>query len=98
MPKVVKVENAKGMYVFDCPGCGFSHAIYVKGNNQGAQEWDFNFDYNFPTVNPSIRVRWTEGENRIEKCCHSFVIDGKIRFLNDCTHHLAGKTVELKDI
>src|SRR5579871_2708213 len=25
--------------------------------------------------------------------CHSFVTDGRIQFLNDCSHALAGKTV-----
>ena len=30
--------------------------------------------------------------------CHSFITDGKIQFLGDCTHHLAGKTVELPDV
>lgn len=31
------------------------------------------------------------------KCgiCHSFVTDGRIQFLGDCTHALAGKTVPL---
>lgn len=31
------------------------------------------------------------------KCgvCHSFVTDGRIQFLADCTHDLAGQTVEL---
>jgi hypothetical protein len=31
------------------------------------------------------------------KCyvCHSFVVDGRIRFLSDCTHALAGQTVDL---
>ncbi len=29
--------------------------------------------------------------------CHSFVTDGKIQFLGDCTHALAGKTVDLPD-
>lgn len=29
--------------------------------------------------------------------CHSFIVDGKIQFLSDCTHHLAGQTVELED-
>jgi hypothetical protein len=29
--------------------------------------------------------------------CHSFVTDGQIQFLTDCTHALAGKTVELPD-
>ncbi|ATE84738.1 ammonia monooxygenase [Sinorhizobium sp. LM21] len=33
------------------------------------------------------------------KCsiCHSFVTDGHIRFLGDCTHELAGQTVEIPD-
>lgn len=30
-------------------------------------------------------------------CCHSFVTDGRIQFLSDCTHDLAGQTVELAD-
>lgn len=29
--------------------------------------------------------------------CHSFVTDGMIQFLGDCTHALAGQTVELPD-
>lgn len=29
-------------------------------------------------------------------CCHSFVRDGQIQFLGDCTHALAGKTVPLE--
>jgi hypothetical protein len=30
--------------------------------------------------------------------CHSFVTDGRIQFLGDCSHKLAGQTVELPDI
>jgi len=29
--------------------------------------------------------------------CHSFIRNGQIQFLNDCTHALAGKTVPLPD-
>ncbi|ARR57004.1 ammonia monooxygenase [Rhizorhabdus wittichii DC-6] len=34
------------------------------------------------------------------KCyvCHSFVTDGRIQFLGDCTHALAGQTVDLPEI
>ena len=32
------------------------------------------------------------------KRCHSFVTDGRIQFLSDCTHALAGQTVDLPDI
>jgi len=30
--------------------------------------------------------------------CHSFVENGNIRFLNDCTHELAGQTVPLPEV
>lgn len=30
--------------------------------------------------------------------CHSYVTDGRIQFLADCTHGLAGKTVDLPDL
>jgi len=30
--------------------------------------------------------------------CHSFVTDGRIQFLGDCTHNLAGQTVDLPEI
>lgn len=29
--------------------------------------------------------------------CHSFIKDGKIQFLGDCTHALANQTVDLPD-
>lgn len=30
--------------------------------------------------------------------CHSFVTDGRIQFLGDCSHKLAGQTVDLPDV
>jgi len=30
--------------------------------------------------------------------CHSLVTDGRIQFLSDCTHALAGQTVDLPEI
>lgn len=45
--------------------------------------------------------RWT-GEwkrdsagNPVPLVCHSFVRDGQIQFLGDCTHELVGQTVDL---
>lgn len=29
--------------------------------------------------------------------CHSYITDGKIKFLADCHHSLAGQTVEIPD-
>ena len=48
--------------------------------------------------------RWTgdfvcgpDGEP-LPMVCHSFVTDGRIQFLGDCTHALAGQTVDLPDL
>jgi hypothetical protein len=35
--------------------------------------------------------------DHMKTVCHSFVTDGRIQFLNDCTHSLAGQTVDLPD-
>jgi len=38
------------------------------------------------------------GERRFEcSICHSFVTDGRIQFLSDCTHKLAGQTVDIPE-
>ena len=34
-------------------------------------------------------------EGSKDSVCHSFVTDGKIRFLDDCTHDMAGQIVDL---
>ena len=39
-----------------------------------------------------------EGRRKLCHVCHSFVRDGKVQFLPDCTHALAGKTVDLPEI
>lgn len=36
-------------------------------------------------------------DKRINTVCHSFVIDGRIQFLGDCTHGMAGQAVPLPD-
>ena len=43
--------------------------------------------------------RYPDREPIEGKCfrCHSFVTDGRIQFLSDCTHELAGQTVDLPD-
>ena len=38
-----------------------------------------------------------ESFDHIDTVCHSFVTDGRIQFLGDCTHSLAGQTVDLPE-
>lgn len=48
-----------------------------------------NFAERFPAEEP---WPWPCG------VCHSFVRDGRIEFLSDCTHALAGQTVDLPEL
>lgn len=80
--------------LFDCPGCGFLHAIHVKG--PAKPTWTWNGSLDAPTFQPSVAVHWSE--HNVNKICHSFVTDGRIQFLGDCTHALAGQTVPLPEM
>lgn len=74
--------------------------------------WGFNGNGDAPTFTPSVLVRSGHYVQPAGKhcdrsgdpewpcncmCCHSFVTDGRIQFLSDCTHDLAGQTVDLPD-
>lgn len=78
---------------FECPGCGLPHGVHF-GPGPGPR-WGWNGSVEAPTFTPSILAKWPE--RGVEKVCHSFVTDGRIQFLSDCTHALAGQTVPLAD-
>lgn len=78
-------------YAFACPGCNEVHVIPTDPTEK--IHWEFNGDLDKPTLKPSI-LRYARND---APRCHSFVREGKIQFLRDCTHGLAGKTVELPE-
>lgn len=86
---------APHLLVFHCPACKYGHHIQINTEftNQGPY-WGWNGSLDAPTITPSILVRGNEFGGWSPRC-HSFVTDGKIQFLNDCTHALAGQTVEI---
>lgn len=91
--EVKAAENEGHRYRFMCPGCNRSHEI--------SDSWEFNGDFDNPTFKPSVlgTGKWPNEEGEWEDWrCHSFIENGEIRFLNDSTHSLAGKTVELPEI
>lgn len=92
-----KLRSASGGRVmFWCPGCDGAHIITVEDapNRQGPI-WGYNGNPDAPTFTPSILVQGSMRRGPIN--CHSFVTDGKIQFLSDCHHALAGQTVDLPD-
>ena len=89
--------------VFFCPGCKYGHFFKT---TPPAPQWTFNGDVEKPTVRASILVHSHEtilpendGTGKVTSTprCHSFITDGMIQFLDDCTHELKGKTVALED-
>ena len=85
-----KAKTAEGNRVhFRCPGCNHAHGIVY---GEGSNTWTWNGSLESPTFSPSVLV---QGGN--EYRCHSFVTDGRIQFLDDCTHALKGQTVDLPE-
>ena len=82
---------------FYCQGCESIHEVDNK--------WTFNNDYEKPTLSPSVLVTWGKycthlntpenqkyyEENNLGGRCHTFVKEGVIEYLDDCTHQLRGK-------
>lgn len=85
-------QNGEQWVAFHCPGCEGGHAIPVTG----IRAWKWNGSLEKPTLAPSLLVN-VGGANPTQPICHSFVTDGKIAFLSDCTHKLVGQTTEVPD-
>lgn len=97
MARVRRLSNEAGNHVgmhFFCPGCKRGHLVCVQTNIPGYVAWNWNGSMDRPSFSPSLLVTWP-GETRR---CHSFITDGRIQFLPDCTHELAGQTVDLTEI
>ena len=102
-----ETKEEKGKYEFWCFGCKMHHfidnkwkidlnnntispSVLVKGvNNSDEWETDKNGDFIFENG---------KAKGCIKVVCHSFVRNGQIQYLNDCTHGLAGKTVNMVEV
>ncbi len=102
--RVIKDLRSDGTHYgwrFRCPGCKRNHGVTTG--------WTFNGDVERPTFSPSVLVQGVDditddeharimaGENVAARpyVCHSFVTDGRIQYLGDCTHAMAGTTQDL---
>lgn len=108
--KLLTLEG--GSVGFWCPGCDRMHAVRIHTPNDN-WEFNGNGDrptfspsvlvtyqHGVPPVTPENheeykRTPWPQ--TTVTDICHSFVTDGHIQFLGDCTHALAGQTVALPD-
>jgi hypothetical protein len=80
-----KLSISGDMIEFYCEGCERTHVIN--------HTWQFNGDNEKPTFQPSVLANGGEsGRN-----CHSFITDGVIKYLGDCTHDLKDTSRHLLD-
>lgn len=99
-----------GRMSFWCPGCDQAHVVVVEGPKAWGFNGDPARPTFSPSVlvrgghhvpghsgDCWCTFEARTGQKPAFTCfvCHSFVRDGQIQFLGDCTHGLAGQTVPL---
>ena len=72
--------------------------VQLSGSRAATNNWSWNGDTEKPTLKPSILTEFTWGPERTIHRCHSFVNDGVVKFLSDCSHESANKEIELMEI
>jgi hypothetical protein len=80
-----------------CPGCDDLHVLHHDGKGKG---WTWNGSLELPTFSPSLLVNYSgvDEDTPVRTTCHSFIKDGRIQYLGDCTHALKDQTVDLPEI
>ena len=104
------VSSGQEYVYFECPGCNGLHQICVPqwGWNRSEESPTFtpsvlvtfgHYVDGTPEADCPICIRIRERDKDQTPCgrCHSFVTDGKIQYLSDCSHQYAGQTIELPE-
>jgi hypothetical protein len=100
----------RGRVAFWCPGCTELHQVAVGGAGPcWGFNGDYDRPTFEPSVlvrghrlERDAAGKWTgewlrdDAGSLVPQVCHSFVRNGRIQFLGDCTHALAGQAVDLQ--
>lgn len=105
------LRGGTNFVTFWCPGCAEHHSVTTVGNPSWTYNNNPDLPTFTPSIHikSGHYVSWFKpgdpcwctwpGKDKHPdircKVCHSFVTDGMIQFLPDCTHALAGQTVPL---
>jgi hypothetical protein len=83
-----RVSEDEFGWIFECPGCGLAHVLN--------RSWSFNGDLARPTFLPSFLSGVSTPDSLdVRHRCHLQIYGGQIQFFADCTHSLAGQTVDM---
>lgn len=85
-----KLSSRADAVAYWCPGCGHRHHVEVqKSQGIASPSWEWDLNTESPTITPSVHC---------VGYCHHFVRGGRIEFLSDCQHKLAGQTVPMVEV
>ena len=107
---ILRATEGGGLW-FRCPGCKEGHLIRHGDGPGPRWTWNGDAlrptfhpsvlvtrEIWSPPVTPENLEQWRQApwqQTKVAHICHSFVTDGRMQFLPDCTHELAGQTVDL---
>lgn len=84
-------RSQSGLTLFWCPGCQCAHGVN--------DSWAI-ITGERPTISPSVLVNGSVPAEQRRAAgmprCHLFVREGRLEFLSDCDHELAGTTVDMQ--
>jgi len=94
-------DTGDGRLQFHCPACNEAHAVRISGARYGL--WFWNQNPEAPTFEPGVRVRKDipaagpnpDPNDATSYVCMSRVVNGRISYEADCTHGMAGTTVDV---
>lgn len=69
--------------------------VGMSKKREGTGCWSWNGSVDRPTLKPSVLNDFRPPGTLVN---HIWVTDGKVQFLSDCTHELAGQTVDLLEV
>lgn len=69
--------------------------VQLRGKREGTGNWTWNGSTEAPDLKPSVLSKMGRDGGIV---CHSWINDGKVQFLGDCTHEFAGQTLDLLDV
>ena len=111
MPRIDTDYEGQRYVSFGCPGCGQDHCLPVTGPGAWSFNGDIERPTIAPSIlSRGLKVKlgpdgkwngeWERGADGkpLPNVCHSFVTDGRIQFLTDSNHALAGQTVDLPEV
>lgn len=97
--------------IYWCDGCDCHHSIRWGVGDGPRWTWNsevnkptfspsvlYKREMWVPPVTPSNLEEWKKNPWPQEKqmfICHTFITDGMVQYLDDCSHHLKGQTVPI---